>query len=163
MRVLSEIGIEFLNDEALGHLAGAGCTVSRAQTVRWTRDFVMEMVAKRAAEFTITPRNPDRAMTHRRAHMAFVNVSSPPNVGPRPRQAAGRPRELPRPHQAHAVLQLHPLRRRLPGGAGRHPPLGPPSRLPLRQAVLTDKVVHAYSLGPERVEDVMEMVRIAGA
>ncbi len=27
---------------------------------------------------------------------------------------------------------------------------------------LTDKVVHAYSLGQERVEDVMEMVRIAG-
>jgi trimethylamine--corrinoid protein Co-methyltransferase len=27
---------------------------------------------------------------------------------------------------------------------------------------LTDKVAHAYSLGAERVEDVMEMVRIAG-
>ena len=27
---------------------------------------------------------------------------------------------------------------------------------------LTDKVAHAYSLGPERVDDVMEMVRIAG-
>src|SRR5699024_5563853 len=28
--------------------------------------------------------------------------------------------------------------------------------------VLTDKVVHAYSLGTERIEDAMEMVRIAG-
>ena len=28
--------------------------------------------------------------------------------------------------------------------------------------VLSDKVVHAYSLGRERVEDVMEMTRIAG-
>ena len=28
--------------------------------------------------------------------------------------------------------------------------------------VLTDKVAHAYSLGKERVEDVMEMVKIAG-
>ena len=28
--------------------------------------------------------------------------------------------------------------------------------------ILTDKVVHAYSLGKERVEDVMEMTRIAG-
>ena len=27
---------------------------------------------------------------------------------------------------------------------------------------LTDKVAHAYALGPERIEDVMEMVRIAG-
>ncbi len=27
---------------------------------------------------------------------------------------------------------------------------------------LSDKAVHAYSLGAERVEDVMEMVRIAG-
>ena len=27
---------------------------------------------------------------------------------------------------------------------------------------LSDKVCHAYSLGKERVEDVMEMVKIAG-
>ena len=27
---------------------------------------------------------------------------------------------------------------------------------------LTDKAVHAYSLGKERIEDAMEMVRIAG-
>ena len=32
----------------------------------------------------------------------------------------------------------------------------------LDKLLLTDKVVHAYSLGKERVEDVMEMVRIAG-
>jgi trimethylamine--corrinoid protein Co-methyltransferase len=42
------------------------------------RDFVMEMVAK-APEFTITPRNPDRASPDRRRHMVFGNVSSPPN------------------------------------------------------------------------------------
>ena len=30
------------------------------------------------------------------------------------------------------------------------------------QLTLTDKVCHAYSLGKERVEDVMEMVKIAG-
>ena len=29
------------------------------------------------------------------------------------------------------------------------------------QLTLTDKVVHAYSLGPERVEDAMEMAKIA--
>ena len=30
------------------------------------------------------------------------------------------------------------------------------------QLTLSDKVVHAYSLGAERVDDVMEIVRIAG-
>ena len=54
--------------------------------------------------------------------------------GPRPRPPAGRPGELPRPHEADAVFQLHPPRRRLPGGAGRHPRLDPPPRLHPRQA-----------------------------
>ncbi len=43
--------------------------------------------------------------------------------GPRPRPPPRRPRELSRLHEAHAVFQLHPSRRRLSGRAGRHPRL----------------------------------------
>ena len=54
MRILEEIGIVFLNEEALEIFAEAGCTVE-GQVVRMGRDWVMEMVAKAPSEFTITP------------------------------------------------------------------------------------------------------------
>ncbi|MEM7268469.1 MAG: trimethylamine methyltransferase family protein, partial [Pseudomonadota bacterium] len=40
MRLLEEIGIEFLNEEALAILKQAGCTVN-GENVRMGRDFVM--------------------------------------------------------------------------------------------------------------------------
>ena len=78
MRILEELGIEFLNEEARDILANAGCTVN-GDNVRMDRDFVMKYVAMAPAEFTITPRNPDRAITLGGKNMVFVNVSSPPN------------------------------------------------------------------------------------
>ena len=53
MRILEEIGIEFLNDESLAILKQAGCRVE-GTNVRMGRDFVMEMVAKAPARFTVT-------------------------------------------------------------------------------------------------------------
>jgi hypothetical protein len=79
MRILSEIGIEFLNDEAVGHLKEAGCSVE-GQTVRFDPAFVEEMVARAPAEFTLVPRNPERALPVGGRHMLFGNVSSPPNA-----------------------------------------------------------------------------------
>ncbi|MGB2167248.1 MAG: trimethylamine methyltransferase family protein, partial [Candidatus Puniceispirillales bacterium] len=64
MRVLEEIGIVFLNEEALDILSKAGCDVDVAnQNVRMDRALVMEMVHRAPSQFTITPRNPDRALT----------------------------------------------------------------------------------------------------
>ncbi len=162
MRILSEIGIEFLNDEAIGYLREAGCKVE-GQTVFFGQDFVEEMVARAPASYTITPRNPDRQLIMGENVMLFGNVSSPPNAwdlerGKRPGDmesyvefikltqyfncihfAGGYPVE---PIDVHAsVRHLDCLYEKL---------------------TLTDKVTHAYSLGKERVEDVMEMVRIAG-
>ncbi len=162
MRILSELGIEMLNEEARDHLADAGCRVD-GPTVFFDPDFVMEMVAKAPASFTITPRNPDRQITIGGNHMVFGNVSSPPNAwdivrGKRPGDfetfkefmkltqyfncihfAGGYPVE---PIDIHAsVRHLDCLYEKL---------------------ILSDKVMHAYSLGAERVDDVMEMVRIAG-
>ena len=62
MRVLEEIGIDFLNEEAKTILKEAGCDVDPgSDRVRMGRDFVMEMTAKAPSEFTLTPRNPERA------------------------------------------------------------------------------------------------------
>ena len=61
MRILEDIGIEFLNEEACGIFREAGCIVE-GQNVRMDRDFVMEMVGKAPSEFTMTPRNLDRKL-----------------------------------------------------------------------------------------------------
>ena len=61
MRVLSDIGIRFLNDEALEIFRKAGCKVV-GETVFMDEDFVMEMVRKAPSEFTVTPRNAARAL-----------------------------------------------------------------------------------------------------
>ncbi|MEM1077354.1 MAG: trimethylamine methyltransferase family protein [Pseudomonadota bacterium] len=161
MRILEEIGIAFLNAEAREIFVEAGCDIA-GEVVRMDRTFVMEMVAKAPSSFTITPRNPDHQITIGDGHMVFVNVSSPPNywdmeTGKVPgtmvqcrnllkltqyfnciHVAGGYPVE---PVDVHAsVRHLDVLYEKL---------------------TLTDKVPHAYSLGRERVEDVMEMVRIA--
>lgn len=78
MRILEEVGIEFLNHEALEILRKAGCTIN-GENVRMGRDFVMEWIAKAPSQWTLTPRNLDRELTIGGNYMLFGNVSSPPN------------------------------------------------------------------------------------
>jgi len=61
MRILEEIGIEFLNEEAAQILKKAGCTLNDTN-VRMDREFVMEKIALAPSQFKITPRNPDRSV-----------------------------------------------------------------------------------------------------
>jgi len=164
MRVLEEIGIEFLNEEAKQILKAAGCTVAAdSNNVRMDRDFVMEQVAKAPAEFTITPRNESRQVPVGGDNMIFVNVTSPPNCSDldRGRRVGDREsfRDLMKFTQYFNCIHL----------AGGYPVEPVDIHASVRhlecvydKLILTDKVVHAYSLGKERVEDVMEMVRIAG-
>lgn len=161
MRILKEIGIEFLNPEAVEILRAAGCKVN-GTNVRMDEEFVMEMVGHAPESFTITPRNPEREIIIGGKHMVFVNVSSPPSAWDLERGkrsgdfetfkefmkltqyfncihvAGGYPVE---------PLDIHPAVRHLD--------------CLFEKLTLTDKVVHAYSLGAERVEDVMEMTRLA--
>ena len=162
MRILEEIGIQFYNAEAVEILREAGCTVE-GDNVRMGRDFVMEMLAKAPPRFDIAARNRGHDLPIGGAHIVFGNVSSPPNyfdmeIGrkvPGTREycrnllkltqyfncihfAGGYPVE---------PVDLHPSVRHLD--------------VLYDKLTLTDKVMHAYSLGQERVEDVMEMVRLA--
>ncbi|MEM7723829.1 MAG: trimethylamine methyltransferase family protein [Pseudomonadota bacterium] len=162
MRILSEIGIEFLNDDAIAHLKRAGCIVE-GQNVRFDPDFVTEMVAKAPSSFTLTPRNPDRQITIGGNHMVFGNVSSPPNMwdlenGKHPGDFEGY-KDLIKLTQYFNCIHF----------AGGYPVEPIDIHASVRhldclfeKLTLCDKVVHAYSLGSERVEDVMEMTRIAG-
>ncbi len=163
MRILEEIGIEFLNEEAVEILRSAGCSVN-GTNVRMGRDFVMAMVARAPSQFTITPRNPARTIPVGGRHILFGNVSSPPNywdmeIG---RKVPGT-REM-----CQNLLKLTQYFNciHFAGGYPVEPCDIHPSVRHLDvlfdKLTLTDKAAHAYSLGRERVEDVMEMVRIAG-
>ncbi|MGL4237932.1 trimethylamine methyltransferase family protein [Tabrizicola sp.] len=162
MRILRDIGIEFLNPEAVEHLRKAGCIVS-GTNVRMDEAFVMEMVGRAPATFTITPRNPDREIIMGGNHMIFVNVSSPPNAWDMERGKRTGDFET---FREFMKLTQYFNCIHVAGGYPVEPVDIHPSVRHLdclfEKLTLTDKVCHAYSLGAERVEDVMEMVRIAG-
>jgi len=163
MQVLENTGILFLNDTALEVFEKAGCRVDwESKKVRMDRAWVMEQVAKAPSHITITPRNPDRAITFGGRYFNFGQVASPPNVmdldhGRRIGKRADFQNFLKLAHAYNCIhfscgypvepMDMHPSIRHLDGLYDK--------------LTLTDKVVHAYALGTERIEDAMEMVRIA--
>ena len=164
MRVLEEIGIDFLHEEARQILGKEGCRVTTdSNKVRMDRDFVMEKVEKAPAEFHITPRNQARQVSVGGNRILFLNVGSPPNCTDLDggRRAGDRKSFRDLIKLTHYFNCIHMM-----GGYPVEPvDLHPSTRhldCLLDTLTLTDKVVHAYSLGKERIEDVMEMVRIAG-
>lgn len=162
MRILEEIGIEFLNPEAVGILKKAGCTVN-GENVRMGRELVLEQLKTVPASFTITPRNPERRIEVGGNRMLFGNVSSPPNCSDLDRGRRTGTRES---YRDLIKLTQYFNCIHFAGGYPVEPTDLHPSIRHLDclydKLILTDKVVHAYSLGRERVDDVMEMVRIAG-
>ncbi len=161
MRILREIGIEFLNPDAVTILKAAGCKVS-GTNVRMDEDFVMEMLGHAPSSFTMTPRNPDHRVVIGGKHMAFVNVSSPPNAWDLERGKRSGDFET---FKEFIKLTQYFNCIHIAGGYPVEPIDIHPGVRHLdclyEKLTLTDKVVHAYSLGAERVEDVMEMTRLA--
>jgi len=162
MRILEGIGIEFLNEEALVHFKQAGCRVE-GTNVKMGRHWVMEMIGHAPSQFEITPRNPERHLTFGGNNILFGNVSSPPNyfdleIGKKIPGTLDQCANLFRLTQNFNCIHF----------AGGYPVEPAETHASVRHLdviydalTLTDKVVHAYSLGKERVEDVMEIVRIA--
>jgi trimethylamine---corrinoid protein Co-methyltransferase len=163
LRVLADIGIDILEPEARAVLRAAGADVRDGEVrVRFDPGLVEERIATAPASFTLHARNPDRHLVLGGDHIAFGSVGSPPNAfdmerGRRPGNRAdyqdflrliqqlevvhflaGYPVE---PIDVHAsVRHLHALHDAL---------------------TLTDKAIHAYSLGRDRNRDALELVRIA--
>jgi trimethylamine--corrinoid protein Co-methyltransferase len=162
MRILSEIGIRFLDDEALDIFRKAGCRVTD-RTVRMDEDFVLDMLARAPRRFSMTPRNPARAISVGGREILFGNVSSPPNYWDLER---GKVTGFMEGFRTFIKLTQYFNCIHFAGGYPVEPVEIHPSVRHLDclfdKLTLTDKVVHAYSLGRERVEDAMEMVRIAG-
>src|SRR6056297_325453 len=164
MRILEEIGIEFLNPEALEILRAAGGCEINGENVRMGRDFVMEMIGKAPESWTITPRNPARQLTIGGNHLNFGNVSSPPSywdmkIGRKVTGTRDMCQNLLKLSQYFNCIHFvggYPVEPQDIHASVRH------LDVLYDKLTLTDKVAHAYCLGKERVEDVMEMVRIAG-
>jgi trimethylamine--corrinoid protein Co-methyltransferase len=163
MRILEEIGIEFLNPEALEVLrASGGCDIN-GENVRMGRDFVMETIALAPQVWTITPRNPAHTLTIGGNHLNFGNVSSPPSywdmgLGRKvtgTREMCANLLKLSQYFNCIHFIGGYPVEPQDIHASIRH------LDVLYDKLTLTDKVAHAYCLGKERVEDVMEMVRIA--
>ena len=78
-RIVSDLGIEFLHDEAVDVLRAAGQEVD-GQLVRFDPDWIVEQVAKAPHEFEVQARNPERNITIGGKNMVFTAVYGPPFV-----------------------------------------------------------------------------------
>ncbi len=163
LRILSEIGVHFLNEDAKAVLRTAGAEVDPdSDRVRFDPAMVRDYVAKAPSSFTMTPRNPERRVVIGGRHQVFGNVASPPNYSDL--EGGRRPgtretfRDLVKLSQYFNCIHLmngYPVEPVDLHASIRH------LDCLYDKLTLTDKVVHAYALGTERVEDVMEMVRLS--
>src|ERR671932_610755 len=78
-RIVSELGIDFLHDEAIEVLEGAGQKVE-GQLVKFDPDWILEQVAKAPREFDLQARNPEHTVHIGGKHMAFGAVYGCPFV-----------------------------------------------------------------------------------
>jgi trimethylamine---corrinoid protein Co-methyltransferase len=161
--VLKEIGIDFLHDEARAMLKGAGADVdSASRRVRFDPDLVEAHIGLAPREFRLHARNPKRDLSIGGRHVAFGSVASAPNAFDR---AGGRRPGNHRDYQNFIRLGQSFDSIHFWGGY-------PVEPVDIHASVrhldalfdmltLSDKPIHAYSLGRERNLDAIEMVRIA--
>ena len=80
LRVLEEIGLEVMSDAALTLFKQAGAKVDMSRQHVWIdRGIIAEALKTVPPEFTLTPRNPARAVHYGGRSIAFGTVGGPPN------------------------------------------------------------------------------------
>jgi len=79
-RIVTEIGVEFLLDEAVEAFRSAGQQVVDDNRVILDPEFVLEQVAKAPREFDLRARNPEHTIHIGGQHMAFSSVYGCPFV-----------------------------------------------------------------------------------
>lgn len=161
LRILAETGIDMLHAGARARWADAGAAVD-GERVRLDPELVESLVATAPESFRLHARNPARDVELGGDAVVFGAVASAPYVG----DAAGGRRagnlhdftELVRLSQVLNAVHVHcgyPVEPTDVHASVRH--------LHATHALLTltDKVPGAYSLGAQRNDDCLEMVRIA--
>src|ERR1700729_921324 len=163
LAVLKEIGIDFLHDEARAMLKDAGAEVDPAsRRVRFEPALVEAHIGLAPQVFRLHARNSARDLSIGGRHVAFGTVASAPHSFDR---AGGRRPGARRDYQnvlrlGQSFDSIHFI-----GGYPVEPIDIPASIRPLAalfdMLTLSDKPVHAYSLGRGGNLDGIEMVRIA--
>ncbi|HVI87693.1 MAG TPA: trimethylamine methyltransferase family protein [Dongiaceae bacterium] len=163
LRILEEIGIDFLDADARKLLKEKGADVKEgSERVHLDRGMIAEYVAKAPSQFTLHARNPEHNLTFGKDYINFGSVASAPNVsdldrGRRPGNFQDYS-DLLRLIQSLNIVQFI-------GGYPVEPADVPPSTRHLdahyAAITLTDKIWHPYSLGRFRIEDAVEMMAIA--
>lgn len=161
LKILANTGIDVLEPEARQLYERAGCTITESR-VRFDPEMVGEVIQSCPSEFTLHAPNPQHNIAIGGNNVVFSAVASPPNVSD---AAGGRRmgnqidfRNLVRLSQHFNAVHFH-------GGYPVEPADIHPSVRHLHAThdllTLSDKVIHAYSLGRQRNQDCLEMVRIA--
>jgi trimethylamine--corrinoid protein Co-methyltransferase len=163
LTVLKEIGIDFLHEGARAMLKAAGADVDPgSQRVRFDPALVESQIGLAPKQFTLHARNAARNLTIGGRHVAFGSVASAPNSFDR---AGGRRPGNKRDYQNFIRLGQTFDSIHFWGG---YPvePIDIHASIRHLDALfdmltLSDKPIHAYSLGRERNLDAIEMVKIA--
>lgn len=81
LQILEELGVETMNAEARDLFEQAGADVDHGSgVVRLDRGLVESTIRQAPSSVTLTPRNPDHAITLGGNHLNFTLVAGPPNV-----------------------------------------------------------------------------------
>ena len=163
LRVLAELGMDFLDPAARDVLKAAGAETSPdSQRVKFDPDFVTEAIKTAPSSFTLHAWNPDHDLRIGGEWMAFGTVGSPPNVSDldRGRRIGNREDYQNLVRLGQALNTVHFLAGYPVEPVDLHPGV---RHLHATHDALTlmDKAIHCYSLGRQRNLDVLEMVRIA--
>ncbi len=161
LRVLSETGIDFLDDTARRQLVDVGCEVD-GNRVHFDSELVQQLVATAPNEFTLHAPNPERDLHIGGDAVTYTSVASPPFV-----TGLGRDRRDGNRDDYRDLLRLGQMLNAVHTFAGY--PVEPmdlhPSVRHLHAThdmlTLSDKVPFVYSLSRQRNLDTIEMTRIA--
>ena len=160
LRVLAEVGMDFMLPEARDILRKAGAKID-GERVRFDPDMIMEALSHAPSSFTVHARNPERNMEIGGPNISFGTVGSPPNAHDRDggRRTGNRQdfqKFIKLAHHFNAIdfMSGYPVEPIDVHAGVRHLEV-------LRDvSFITDKPFVAYSLGTERIRDAMEIARI---
>ncbi len=163
LRILEEIGIEFMGTKAQDAFARAGAEVDRSTgVVRMDRGLVEQCLASVPQTVTLTPRNPERRLTLGGNCICTTLVAGPPNVHDceRGRRSGNYKDYCELVSLAQSLNIIHAI--------GNQPVA--PIELPahnrhldcyLANVTYADRVYHCSAIGAERALDGIDMAAIA--
>lgn len=162
MRILEEVGIEVLNDEARRLMIEAGATLdSNGSKVFFDRELIMEKLATVPSEFTLHARNPAHSIKVGHPYINFGSVASAPNTN-----SLDGGRRAGNQHDFRDFLKLSQSFNIIHFTGG-YPVEPVDIHASVRHldclsdfVTYTDKPFHAYSLGKQRNLDAIEIARI---